>query len=58
LLTAVWFAAFLGNEVVWSGHRFDVQKTGEMVDLTSSPATIESVPGTLEAKRRRAGTKQ
>ena len=56
LLTAVWFAAFLGNEVVWSGHRFGVQKTGEMVDLTSSPATVESEPGAVEAKRRRAGT--
>jgi hypothetical protein len=54
LLTAVWFGAFLGNEVVWSGRRFAVQKTGEMVDLTGPiPAVLdgETAP---EASRRRA----
>src|SRR5262245_11776526 len=55
LLTGVWFAAFLGNEVVWSGHRFAVQKTGEMVDLTEpvQPAVADGEPRP-EAARRRA----
>lgn len=37
-VTAVWFAAFGGNRVVWSGHRFEVQRSGEMVDLAEAPA--------------------
>lgn len=52
-LTFVWFAAFLGNEVVWSGHRFAVQKTGEMVDLTESVRLADGEPRP-EAARRRA----
>ena len=40
----MWFAAFLGNEVVWSGHRFAVQKTGEMVDLTETVPVAEGEP--------------
>ena len=51
-LTFVWFAAFLGNEVVWSGHRFQVQQTGEMVDLSPSeqPTTdTESGPRRLQS---------
>jgi ceramide glucosyltransferase len=52
-LTFVWFAAFLGNEVVWSGHRFAVQKTGEMVDLAESVPVAEGEPRP-EALRRRA----
>lgn len=54
-LTLVWFAAFLGNEVVWSGRRFQVQKTGEMVDLTGLvPAAADADPDAAEAARRRA----
>jgi ceramide glucosyltransferase len=54
LLTAVWFGAFLGNEVVWSGHRFAVQKTGEMVDLTSPVPAVAEGDAATEAARRRA----
>lgn len=36
-VTAVWFAAFAGNTVVWSGHRFEVNHGGEMLDLTTTP---------------------
>lgn len=48
-LTAVWFAAFAGNTVVWSGRRFAVQRGGEMVDLsgpvgTAVPAPLDSEP--------------
>ena len=51
-VTAVWFAAFAGNTVVWSGHRFQVQKSGEMVDLTSTPpmATPDAAPDRLEGR--------
>jgi ceramide glucosyltransferase len=51
-VTFVWFAAFLGNEVVWSGHRFAVQPTGEMVDLTGSVPLAEGEPGPEVARRR------
>lgn len=54
LLTGVWFAAFLGNEVVWSGHRFAVQKTGEMVDLTEPVQPVADGEPRPEAARRRA----
>lgn len=37
-VTAVWFAAFAGNTVVWSGHRFEVDRGGEMLDLTAPAA--------------------
>jgi len=54
-LTLVWFAAFLGNEVVWSGRRFRVQKTGEMVDLTGLvPASADAETDAAQAARRRA----
>ena len=53
-LTFVWFAAFAGNEVVWSGHRFQVQKTGEMVDLTQPMQPIPIGETGTEAARRRA----
>lgn len=36
-VTALWFAAFAGNTVVWSGHRFAVRRGGEMLDLTATP---------------------
>lgn len=51
-LTFVWFAAFLGNEVVWSGHRFAVQKTGEMVDLTESVPLADGEAHPEVARRR------
>jgi ceramide glucosyltransferase len=40
-VTLVWFAAFGGNRVVWSGHQFEVQRSGEMVDLAGAPATSD-----------------
>lgn len=52
-VTCVWFAAFLGNEVVWSGRRFVVQKTGEMVDLTGE-VPVSDGEATPAAARRRA----
>ncbi|MBX3026662.1 bacteriohopanetetrol glucosamine biosynthesis glycosyltransferase HpnI [bacterium] len=51
-VTAVWFAAFAGNTVVWSGHRFEVGSGGEMEDLTSSPAM--AAPDEAEPHRQRA----
>lgn len=53
-LTAVWLAAFGGNTVVWSGHRFEVNDGGAMVDLAGSPA--RDTPSSSEplATRRRA----
>jgi len=54
-LTAIWFAAFGGNTVVWSGHRFAVQRTGAMVDLTASPSIDDAAePEEALATRRRA----
>jgi ceramide glucosyltransferase len=53
-VTAVWFAAFAGNTVVWSGHRFAVQRGGEMVDLTQTPtmATPDAPEQALAGRRR------
>jgi ceramide glucosyltransferase len=51
-VTAVWFAAFAGNTVVWSGHRFEVNTGGEMLDLTSTPAI--AAPEPAEPERQRA----
>lgn len=34
LATAVWAAAFAGNTVTWSGHRFRVRRDGQMERLT------------------------
>ena len=54
-LTLVWFAAFAGNDVVWSGHRFRVQKTGEMVDLTEPvQPVVAGGESRAEVTRRRA----
>jgi ceramide glucosyltransferase len=54
-LTLVWFAAFVGNDVVWSGHRFHVQKTGEMVDLTEPVEPVVAAgESRAEVTRRRA----
>jgi len=53
-LTFVWLAAFAGNEVVWSGHRFQVQKTGEMIDLTQPLQPSPIGEASSEAARRRA----
>lgn len=53
-LSFVWFAAFLGNEVVWSGHRFLVQKTGAMVDLTQPVQPVADAETSTAAARRRA----
>jgi ceramide glucosyltransferase len=58
-LTFVWFAAFLGNEVVWSGHRFQVQQTGEMVDLSPSvQPTTDAESGAAEAAERQVSGKR
>jgi len=50
-VTLVWFAAFGGNRVVWSGHQFAVQRSGEMVDLAGAPATSDPLAA-LETPRR------
>lgn len=58
-VTFVWFAAFLGNQVVWSGHRFEVRRSGEMVDLTGpvEPVVADSVDSvdSAEPTPQRAG---
>jgi ceramide glucosyltransferase len=57
-LTIVWFAAFLGDTVVWSGHRFRVQRTGEILDLAGAPPAAK--PGSsepLDRRARRAGSR-
>ena len=53
-VTAVWFAAFAGNTVVWSGHRFAVDRAGAMQDLTATPtmATPDSSDELGETRRR------
>lgn len=43
-LTAIWFAAFAGNTVVWSGRRFAVLRGGEMVDLSGPPPAAAPAP--------------
>lgn len=54
-VTAVWFAAFAGNTVVWSGHRFAVDQAGAMQDLTATPAMALPHPeADAQLSRRRA----
>jgi ceramide glucosyltransferase len=59
----VWFLAFAGNTVLWSGRRFRVTRNGEMVDLFA-PATAKAVdwevavPEPTEERRRSAGGKR
>lgn len=53
-VSLVWFVAFLGNEVVWSGHRFEVQRTGEMIDLTQPMQPFADGETADDAARRRA----
>jgi ceramide glucosyltransferase len=52
----VWFLAFAGNTVVWSGRRFRVLRSGEMRDLTSHrpPATDTPLPALPQEPSRRA----
>jgi ceramide glucosyltransferase len=52
-ITFVWFAAFAGNEVVWSGHRFEVRRSGEMVDLNEPVDALPTEAPPLEPARRR-----
>lgn len=58
-VTAVWFLAFLGNTVWWSGRRFRVLRNGEMIDVspTPLPAAKEwpAEPEVAEETRRTAG---
>lgn len=51
-VTFVWFAAFAGNTVVWSGNRFAVQRSGEMIDL-AGPAI--DAPRSSEPQRVERG---
>jgi hypothetical protein len=37
LVSAIWFIAFTGDHVQWSGHAFRVRTDGEIVDLASPP---------------------
>jgi ceramide glucosyltransferase len=55
-VTAVWFAAFGGHTVVWSGHRFAVDRDGAIRDLSATPtlATPEHPATVPEPARRRA----
>jgi ceramide glucosyltransferase len=53
-VTAVWFAAFAGNTVVWSGHRFEVNPGGEMLDLTTTPTMATPEAADAEATQQRA----
>lgn len=52
--TAIWMAAFLGNTVLWSGHRFRVQADGQMVrvdpidTVTSSGPPVVTYPASEE----------
>jgi ceramide glucosyltransferase len=63
-VSAVWFLAFAGNTVLWSGRRFRVTSTGEMVDLFAPTPVAptdwqESVPPpAAEERRRSAGGKR
>lgn len=47
-LTAIWFAAFGGNRVVWSGHTFEVNTIGAMIDLTDAPQSPQRTPNPTE----------
>lgn len=38
----VWFLAFAGNTVVWSGRRFRVLRSGEMRDLAPRPTASDA----------------
>ena len=54
-VTLVWFAAFGGNTVVWSGHRFEVDRGGEMLDLTATPTmSTPDAAETASATQQRA----
>jgi ceramide glucosyltransferase len=49
-VSLVWFLAFAGNTVAWSGRRFRVLRGGEMVDLSPAPpATGEPWPEPVRA---------
>ncbi len=39
LISTIWFLAFLGDTVWWSGRRFRVLPNGELLDLTPGAAT-------------------
>lgn len=59
-VSAVWFLAFAGNTVLWSGRRFRVTRNGEMVDLfapaaAETPQWEEGVAEPPEERRRSAG---
>lgn len=61
-ISAVWFLAFLGNTVSWSGRRFRVARSGEMIDLGgatgrrgAAPAAPAGEAAPDEQRRRAAG---
>ncbi len=37
LFDALWLMAFAGDTVVWGGHRFRVDRNGQMIDLDGEP---------------------
>jgi len=58
-VSMVWFLAFAGNTVAWSGRHFRVLRSGEMVDMSSTPPPVgepwpEPAP-TSESLPRAAG---
>lgn len=60
-VSAVWFLAFAGSEVTWSGRRFQVERSGEMTDLGApqmrSDAMTQVEPPSEAEPLRRAGGK-
>lgn len=55
-LTAMWGAAFSGNQVWWSGHRFRVLAHGEMVPADPAPATLAATEPIERMLRSRTGS--
>jgi ceramide glucosyltransferase len=55
-VTAMWVAAFGGNTVVWSGHRFAVDRDGAIEDVTATPGMASPAGPVAETQpaRRRA----
>jgi hypothetical protein len=42
LVSLMWFLAFAGDTVWWSGRQFRILRNGEMTDLTPGAPEVES----------------